>query len=48
LKINKDNELIIRKITGLSKEQLFLNPPSNPLPNKEGKLFKEYVKRLEE
>jgi len=42
----KNRELIIRKITGLSKEQLFLNPPLNPLPNKEGKLFDEYMDRL--
>jgi len=43
----KNKELIIRKITGLSKEQLFLNPPPNPLPSKEGELFNEYISRLE-
>lgn len=37
---------ILQKITGLSKEQLFLNPPPNPLPGKEGEEYEEYITRL--
>jgi hypothetical protein len=41
--------LIIQKITGLTKEQLFLTSPLTPLLKGEGDLFKynEYMKRLE-
>lgn len=42
---HKIKNLILQKITGLNKEQLFLNPPTNPLPNKDGELYEKLVQR---
>lgn len=45
----KDNisSLLIQKITGLTKQQLFINPVPDPLPGKEGELYNSYISRLE-
>ncbi len=37
--------LFLQKITGLTKNQLFLNPLPNPLPVKEKKLYSKYLQR---
>ncbi|MCH2188551.1 peptide chain release factor N(5)-glutamine methyltransferase [Candidatus Gracilibacteria bacterium] len=39
------HKLLLQKITGLNKDQLFFNPPPNPLPSKEGELYDNYIKR---
>ena len=45
----KDNisSLFLQKITGLTQQQLFINPLPDPLPSKEGELYHSYISRLE-